>query len=107
MGAWLALGVVAAFAGILLAAARARVIVRMRVEAGRVVHARGRLSAELRAELNDALPRGAMGSIELVRDRDAVAVVARGLDPGAAQRVRNVVGRFPAARLRTAPRVRA
>ena len=107
MKAWLALGVGVAFAGILVAAARARVIVRLRIERGRVVRAHGRLSAELRAELDDALPRGAVGSIELVRDRDAVAVVARGLDAGAVQRVRNVVGRFSAVRLRTAPKVRA
>lgn len=73
---------------------------------GRLVRVRGRLSAELEGELSDIVERdSASGKIAVHVDGDRARVVtSETIGEGTAQRVRNVIGRFPLVRLRTAKR---
>lgn len=89
-----------------IAARRATTVLVIEVSGGRVVRAAGRASGEMLRDLGDALAMGrATGRVELHLASGGVDIRIVGLDAGASQRVRNVVGRFPAARLKTAPRV--
>ncbi len=82
------------------------VVFEVRAEKGRVTRARGRIPPELLRELEDVLGRArATGRVEARLDAGRVAAVTRGLDDGTAQRVRNVLGRFPAARVKSAKRL--
>ena len=101
--ALLALALVAIGAAI----ARALHVLDLRVERGEVLRASGRASGELLRELEDVLARaGATGRVLLRIEGGKVAVRTFGLDEGTTQRIRNVVGRFPTARLKQAPRLR-
>jgi hypothetical protein len=103
---WVALGI--AFLTIGVAIARALRLLELVVERGRVVSARGRAPAELLREMVDVLERArATGRVTLAIEGGEVAVRALGMDEATTQRLRNVVGRFPAARLKSAPRVRS
>ena len=89
-----------------IAARRATTVLVVEVARGRVVRASGRAPGEMLRDLGDAVEAGrASGRVELLLADGGVDVLVVGLDAGASQRVRNVVGRFPAARLKTAPRV--
>lgn len=108
MSGWIAVvfavGLLGAF---VLLARRATTVLVVRAEAGRVVGLRGRAPGELLRELQDVFERSnATGQVELRLEDRGVAVHADGLDAATRQQVRNVVGRFPPARLKTAPRVR-
>lgn len=97
---WALLG--AALVALLLRARRDATVYALEARGGRVVSTRGRAPAELVRELRDVLERGrATGSVALCLDRGRIAAVTRGLEPDVAQRVRNVVGRFPAHRIKT------
>jgi hypothetical protein len=106
---WLALLFAAALLlALVVAARRAATVLVLRVEAGRVIELRGRAPGELLRDLEDVFEQsGATGRLELRLDEGGVAVHSRDLDAATQQRVRNVVGRFPAARLKGAPRIRA
>lgn len=84
---------------------RALRVLVVELRAGRVVSARGRASAELMREIGDVAERsGATGRVELRLEGGRVAVRTVGLDEATTQRLRNVVGRFPTARLKTGTR---
>lgn len=108
MPAWVAfLFAAALLVALLLAAQRAATVLSLRVEAGRVVGLSGRAPGELLRDLEDVFARsGATGTLALRLDGGGVAATTRGFDAATEQQIRNVVGRFPAARLKTAPRVR-
>jgi hypothetical protein len=101
---WLvAMGVIAAL--VALHRVKTRGLVRVSVRDGAVQQVTGRLPAQARNDLADALRgSGASGTIILLdvgRDTGVVECPAS-LDPAAAQRVRNVLGNLPVARLRGA-----
>lgn len=77
---------------------------------GKRVRARGRVPLEVLREIEDVLERARATAVLSVRldGRDGVRVVVDHgtLDEGALQRVRNVVGRFPRARLTSGPAFR-
>jgi hypothetical protein len=99
--------VVGAFASILYAAWRSREIFAVSVRAGRIEAARGRLSTELRHELEDVVASSrASGRVVVRLENGRARVHTKGFGDPIAQRVRNVVGRIPLARLRTAPPAR-
>jgi len=90
-----------------VAARRATTILALRVEDGRVVERRGRAPGELLRDLDDIFARaGATGHLALRMEDRGVVVCSDDLDATVQQQIRNVVGRFPPARLKTAPAVR-
>lgn len=94
-------------AAILYAARRAITLFEIDSEAGKVVRARGRVPPELLRDLEDVFARArANGGVRVHLDQGRARVEGVGLDDPTLQRVRNVVGRFPTARLKTAPRLR-
>lgn len=106
MSAWLGiLFAVVLLVGLALFARRAATVLVVEVVRGRVVRARGRATGEMMRDMADALSGASDGKIELVLEDRGVAVRIVGLGANAEQRVRNVVGRFPSARLKTAPLV--
>ncbi len=93
--------------GLVLAARRATTVLFVRAVAGEVVELRGRAPGELLRDLGDVFARNeATGSLTLRLDSGEVAAETADFDAATAQQIRNVLGRFPAARLKTAPRVR-
>lgn len=106
---WVVFGLLlAVFAGIFRAAAASRRLLVVRARAGRIVRARGRAPGELLHEIEDIVRRGNVeGELRVVIEGGAARVIgSHGLDAATLQQVRNVVGRFPLQRLRTAPHVR-
>lgn len=98
--------VLAVLGALVLAVRRALELMVLEARDGRVVTARGRSPAELLREIEDILDRArATGRIVVRLEAGHVAVRATGLDEGTMQRLRNVVGRFPPARLKSAPRI--
>ena len=77
------------------------------VRDGRVLLVRGRVPPALLGELRDVVARPPVRSATLraVREeRGARLIVSGDIDDGRAQRLRNVFGLYPIAKLRTAPR---
>ncbi len=107
--AWLPFVIAAALlVALVIAARRATTVLFVRAEAGRIVELRGRAPGELLRDLGDIFQRNeATGALVLRLDSGEVAADTPGFDAATAQQIRNVLGRFPAARLKTAPRVRA
>ena len=102
----IALGLAVVLVLLVLAVRRALTVLCVEARAGEIVLARGRASSELLRELGDVLRRAkATGKVELRLERGIVAVRGHGLDETTMQRLRNVVGRFPKARLTQAPKV--
>lgn len=93
--------------GLVLAVESTRRLLVLDATAGRVVRMRGRGPSDLVSDLEDVVARSrASGRIVLRLESGRVAVHASGsFDEGTKQQLRNVVGRFPVARLRTARRV--
>jgi len=109
--AWLvALGVAAFVVFVLVSAEASRRILHVEVEAGRIVSLSGKAPADLVADVEDVLARRkASGRVLLRLEGGRVAVLGQGRlsqDEATMQRLRNVVGRFPVARLKTARRVK-
>lgn len=101
---WLvAMGVIVAL--VALHRVKTRGLVRVWVRGGVIQEVTGRLPAQARNDLADALRgSGASGTIILLdvgRDTGVVEC-PKSFDPAAAQRVRNVLGNLPVARLRGA-----
>lgn len=98
--------VIACFGGVMWLAKRARILFVVDVREGRVVSARGRLAPTMLHDLEDVFrATRATGRVTAYVSRGALAIDADGgLTENAAQRVRNVVGVVPLARLRTAPK---
>ena len=91
---------------LVVAVRRALEVLVVDVRDGRIVHKRGRATAELLREIGDVAERsGETGRLVLRLEGGQVAVRSRGLSEGTEQRMRNVVGRFPKARLVQAPRL--
>ncbi|HVK65130.1 MAG TPA: DUF3634 family protein [Polyangium sp.] len=106
--AWLvALGLVAFVVVVIVSVERTRRLLVVEAQAGKVARLSGRAPAELAADIEDVLNRSrATGTIVLRLQGGRVVVrTEKGIDETTAQRLRNVVGRFPVARLRTARRV--
>lgn len=108
MPAWVPFVIAVVLLGALvIAARRATTLLEVSAEDGRVVSARGRASGELLREISDVLERAhATGRVRLRLEDREVVVDSPDLSAAATQQIRNVVGRFPAARLKTAPRLR-
>lgn len=98
--------ILAVLALLALAVRRALELLVVEARDGRVIGARGRAPGELLREIEDVVARGrATGRIVVRLEGGRAAVRASGLDDATTQRLRNVVGRFPTARLKTAPRL--
>jgi len=108
MPAWVSFVFAALVLGALvLAARRATTLLDLTAEDGRVVKRRGRATAELMNEISDVLEGArATGRVRLRLEDGGVVVDSPDMDAGTRQRLRNVVARFPTARLKTAPRLR-
>ena len=106
---WIAVGALALFVFGFFAAARShqRLLV-VEVSRGRITGAKGRALPAVMSDFEDVLKKTSTSAVIILVVRGGqVAVETSGhVDENIAQRLRNVVGRFPAARLRTAPRVR-
>jgi hypothetical protein len=74
----------------------------LEVENGQVRFVRGRMPPSLLRELRDVLDAsGQQGVVSAVlEDREAKVVVRGDFDEGTVQQLRNVVGRYPLARIR-------
>jgi hypothetical protein len=92
----------------LLGAFASRRLLVIDVEKGRIVRAGGKVPSDFYAEVVDVLERAkATGRCSIRIERgQAIVLAERGLSDAAAQRVRNVVGRFPLARLKAGRPVR-
>lgn len=110
MTLWLALaGVIVAWVVFTLwrAFASRRLLV-IRVERGKIVRAWGRVPPDFYAEVVDVLERAKASGAAEVRIEAGSAIVIGSPELGASveQRLRNVVGRFPMAKLRAGRPVR-
>lgn len=108
MSTLVGLGILGIAAGLIaLLAYRATVVFEIRAVSGKVVRARGRIPGELLRDLEDVLQKSHVTGIIRGRlEQGRVALRAGSeLDDATMQRLRNVVGRFPAARIKNAPRV--
>lgn len=108
MPPWVSVVVVALLLlGLAIAARRAATVLHVRAKGGSIVAQRGRAHGEMLRDLADIFRRNrATGTLDLRLDSGEVTPAMSGFDEATAQQIRNVVGRFPAARLKTAPRVR-
>jgi hypothetical protein len=85
---------------------RALTVLVVDLHAGRVVAKRGRAMPELLREIGDVAQRAkCTGRVTLRLEGGQVAVRTEGLGDATTQQLRNVVGRFPKARLTQAPRL--
>ena len=84
-----------------------RRLLEIHADHGRVVKIEGRAPAELVGDFKDVLARSRASGTIIVRLEAGRAVVqVRGaIDENTAQQLRNVVGRFPTARLKAGRRV--
>lgn len=99
--------VVALLAALMIAARRATTVLFVRAKAGSIVEMRGRAPGELLRDLADIVERNrATGTLALRLESGEVAPEMRGFEAAPAQQIRNLLGRFPAPRLKTAPRVK-
>ncbi|MFO0735980.1 MAG: DUF3634 family protein [Labilithrix sp.] len=99
--------VVAALGGLYLASLRATTIVDLAIEAGRMRVVRGGVAPPILADLRDIVrdPPVAEGHVRVVRASGRAEVELRGaIDERQAQRIRNVIGSVPLARLVNAKR---
>ena len=83
-----------------------RQIFALRVESGEVASVRGRIPQGLLADLQDVLAGSrSSGTVVATRDADRAQLDLRGsFPPEVRQRLRNVVGRLPVAKILSAPR---
>jgi hypothetical protein len=95
--------------GVAVSAWRARILFELDFRHGKLFGARGRLPPTLLDDILDIMP-GVQEErlvIRCVVEQDHARVITRGtLAPGTLQQLRNVVGVWPLARLRTTPLLR-
>jgi Protein of unknown function (DUF3634) len=106
---WIAvIGLVAFVYGVIVAVDASRRVLEIQVERGRILKLEGKAPGELVNDVADVLERSQVtGRILVQFEGDRAAVRASGeVDEGTVQRLRNVVGRFPTARLRAGHRVK-
>lgn len=104
---WIVALVVAAVVALFVASRRAITIADLAIADGAVRVVRGGIAPPILADLRDVArqPRIAKGRIVVVRDRGRAEVRIDGdLSPEQAQRIRNVIGSVPLARLVNAKR---
>ncbi len=95
------LALLVVFGWIVHLALESRVLFRVRAENGKLARAKGRAPGTLLHDLEDVFRRAKASGNVTVRIRAGRAeVVMSGLNANVEQQVRNVVGRFPLARLR-------
>jgi len=106
---WFSLFLLLAFFGwVLWRVASSRVLFSLVVQNGKIVKAKGRAPGELLHDLADVFGRARCSGRATVRIRAGRAEVdAASLPDNVVQQLRNVVGRFPLPRLRTAPAIRS
>jgi hypothetical protein len=99
---WVALVAVAVVLG-LAWLGRQRELFVLSVRDGRVLVVRGRIPGGLLADVREACAPVRRGLIVAYRDDDGAALDLRGgIDPGRAQRLRNIFALYPMSRLRAA-----
>lgn len=106
---WIAIAGLLAFVyAVITAVDASRRLLDIHVERGRILRLEGRAPGDLVHDVEDVLARSrATGHIVVKLEGDrAVVRVSGALDEGTVQQLRNVVGRFPTARLRAARRVK-
>jgi len=106
---WIAFVGLAAFVyGVIVAVDASRRVLDIQVERGRILKLQGKAPGELVHDVEDVLERSQVtGRILVEFEGGRAAVRATGdVDEGTVQRLRNVVGRFPTARLRAGHRVK-
>lgn len=109
MTTWIAIAGLLVFVFAVIAAVDAsRRLLDVRVHQGRIQRLEGRAPADLVHDVEDILGRSqATGRIVVALEGERAVVRVTGeFDAGTTQRLRNVVGRFPAARLKAARRVK-
>ena len=97
---------VAAIAGLLWMMRNATLLFSAEVKNGRIVSLRGRAPKGLVRDLSDVLRRRPVkqASLRVVVEGGSPALRAKGdLDEGELQRLRNVLGTWPLAKIRAAP----
>jgi hypothetical protein len=106
---WIAIaGLLAFIYGVIAAVDASRRLLDIHVDRGRVVKLEGRAPGDLVHDVEDVLARSKVSGrivVQLEGDRAAVRISGE-MDEGTVQQLRNVVGRFPTARLRAARRVK-
>jgi len=92
-----------AIVALIRSARRARELCVLSVRNGKALRMRGKLPGEARAAISDVLARGrvARGTIRVLRGDPRAELDLTGIDPETAQRLRNVIATFSAARLAT------
>lgn len=91
-----------------LSALLSRRLLTIEVKEGSVVRAAGKVPSDFYAEVTDVLSRAkASGRADFKWQRGRAVLVASGLGDDVSQRLRNVLGRFPVAKLRAGRPVRA
>jgi hypothetical protein len=107
----LALVAVAAFlASVVFLARRARTLFELEFTGERLSRARGRMPQRLLDDLLVVLPRNQNDRliIRCVLERDQARLTWRGkISPGTLQQLRNLIGMWPLAKLKAAPRLRS
>lgn len=97
--------VVAAIAGVYVASLRATTIVDVVFEKGKLRVIRGGVAPPILADLRDIARDIDSGELRVLKNRGTAEVELKGpIDPRAAQRLRNVIGSVPLARLINARR---
>jgi hypothetical protein len=105
-----ALAVLALFAGVGLVfflARRELTVFHLVAERGAIRRARGRMPPEMMHDVRDVLARSkASGTVTgRIENQRVVLHFGGGIDEATAQRLRNVAGRFPTARIRQSKRI--
>lgn len=103
---WFGAFICLALIGLLTAAMRANEMFMVSVRKGRTLLMRGRIPPSLHAEIKDVVARAqvAHATLRVVRSGGAPRLLASGVEPEVAQRLRNVLGLVTDVQLRAAPR---
>jgi hypothetical protein len=104
------IAVAALMGGVSLLAFRARILFELEFRDRLLRRARGRIPPKLLHDFLDVLPRKHQGRLLMrcLAESDRARLVARGdITDDMAQQMRNLLGLWPLARLRTAPKIRA
>jgi len=102
LGYYLILGVVLLVFGQALMRANEMFVISVRN--GRTLVMRGRIPSSLREEIDDVVARARVSraSLRVVRSGGTARMIATGVEPAVAQRLRNVLGLYPDHKLRAA-----